>query len=57
LEGRNEIEIGKCDSVSAGKGKNCTSEVWSVVNSGEMVEEVPAVFVDNKLGNGKARKR
>jgi hypothetical protein len=21
LEGRNEIEIGKCDSVSAGKGK------------------------------------
>jgi len=27
LEGRNEIEIGQCDSVSAGKGNNCTSEV------------------------------
>lgn len=39
------------------RGKNCTSEVWSVVYSGEMVEEAPAVFVDNKLGNGKTRKR
>jgi len=56
LEGRNEIEIGKCDSVSAGKGKNCTSEVWSVVISGEMVEEVPAFVADDKLGNGKERK-
>jgi hypothetical protein len=57
LEGRNEIEIGQCDSVSAGKGKNCTSEVWSVVICGEMVEEVPAVVADNKLGNEKERKR
>jgi hypothetical protein len=57
LEGRNETEIGQCDSVSAGKGKNCTSEVWSVVISGEMVEEVAAVVTDNKVGNGKERKR
>jgi hypothetical protein len=57
LEGRNEIEIGQCDSVRAGNGKNCTSEVWFVLISGEMVEEVPAVVADNKLGNGKERKR
>ena len=57
LEGINEIEIAACDSVSTGKGKNCTTEVWSVLISDEMAEEVPAVVADNKQVNGKERNR
>lgn len=37
--------------------KNCTSEVWSALISGEMAEEVPAVVADNKQVNGKERNR
>jgi hypothetical protein len=37
--------------------KHCTCAVWSVVNSGDIVEEALTVFVDNKLGSEKARKR
>jgi hypothetical protein len=40
-----------------GREKNCTTEVWSVLISDEMAEEVPAVVADNKQVNGKERNR